>query len=581
MKKWFVKSIKEDIRRLTEEYKIHPVLIRLMLNRDIPEDRFDAFLHPNFKNSAHHPFLMKDLEKAARLIIDRANEGKKIRIVGDYDQDGNSAIMVLLDGLMVISDQLDYDIPHRVDDGYGISRSMVEKAKEDGVDLVITCDNGISAFEPVKRAKELGMEIIVTDHHQTVKDEGIEKIPEADAVVNPQQSKCSYPEKQLCGAGVAYKLIEGIYRIIGEDPLYLKQLLEYVAMGTVCDVVDLKGENRLFVKEGLKILNQSQNYGIQALVRETSLKKEIDSYALGFILGPCINASGRLDSAKRGVELLLEENMEKVDQYAKELVELNNRRKKMTVEGYEEVIKLIEKNQYYNDDIIIVNHNGIHESIAGIIAGRVKDKYHHPTVVFTSSTKEGILKGSGRSIPEYNMFEEFSKTKNLFESFGGHKMASGLSIKEEKLEDFRREINHLSHLTTEDLIEKIHIDSTLYANRITFELIDLISKLEPFGAGNPRPIFGDKGAKIEKISIVGKEENVLRLDLLIRGRKMQAIKFKAEDDILYLKNKFGEKKFAQLIVGMNVDNQIDFCYYPAINEFRDKKNIQLILEDIR
>lgn len=580
-KQWFVKNIKEDINALSQKYKIHPVLVRLMLNRDIPIEDFEKFLNPNFENSSYNPFLMKDLDLAVRTILRAVDKDFKIRIIGDYDQDGNSSILTFLDGLMILTENLDYDIPHRVKDGYGLSKRLIDQAKEDGVNLIITCDMGITNIEEVAYAKECGIHMIVTDHHEPKRVNGKEILPDAIAVVNPKREDCNYPFKKLAGAGVVFKIIQGLYTKIGEEPEYLFQLLEYTAMATVCDVVDLVDENRLFVKEGLRRLNQTENYGLQALIRETGLKTEITPYALGFILGPCINASGRLASAKLAAEMLLEENTKKIDEYAKELVSLNEKRKKMTEDGLVSIREEVLEKGYDKDPIIIAFNDELHESIAGIIAGRLKDEFYRPTIIFTKTEDENIYKGSGRSIEAYDIFEKLTEVEDILEKFGGHTQAAGLSIRKENLDKLREELNKNANLDEEDLAEKIYLDSTLYANEITFDLIDLISEIGPYGKGNRRPTFGDKGAIIKKISLVGKEENILKLDLDIRGRMMETIMFSAESTIEYLKEELGAKDFAQLIVGLPVENQLDIAYYPEINEFRGEKKIQLRLIDLR
>lgn len=580
-KQWFVKNIKEDINQLSAKYNIHPVLIRLLLNRDVPEEDFEKFLNPSFENSSYNPFLMKDLDLAVRAILRAIDKDFKIRIIGDYDQDGNSSILTFMDGLMILTDHIDYDIPHRVKDGYGLSKRLLDQAKEDDVDLIITCDLGITNIEEVEYAKELGLHIIITDHHEPKREDGKDLLPDALAVVNPKREDCPYPFKKLAGAGVVFKIIQGLFIRIQEDPEYLLQLLEYTAMATVCDVVDLVDENRLFVKEGLKRLNITENYGLQALIRETGLKTEINVYALGFILGPCINASGRLATAKMAAEMLLEENTKKIDEYAKKLVGLNEKRKKMTEDGLKRIREEVLEKGYDEDSVIVVYDKDLHESIAGIIAGRLKDEFYRPTLVFTSTEDEKILKGSGRSIEEYNLFEKLTEVDHLLEKYGGHTQAAGVSLLKEDFEKFREELNEKANLDEEDLIEKIYLDSTLYANEITFDLIDLIGQMEPYGKGNRRPVFGDKGAKIKKISLIGKEENILKLELDIRGRNMEGIMFSAEPTIEYLKEELGAKDFAQLIVGLPVENELDIAYYPEINEFRGEKNIQLRLVDIR
>lgn len=583
LKKWFVKNSKKDFREFAKKHNISPVIAKLLINRDIEDEDVESFLNPTFENSCHDPFLMKDMDKAVDMIIKAIDDFSHIRIVGDYDQDGNSATMTLLDGLMLFTDNLSYAIPNRVDDGYGISKAMVDCAKEENVDLIITCDNGISAFDAIEYAKSLGMKIIVTDHHQTIKDEEKgEILPMADAVVNPQRSDCKYPFKSLCGAGVAFKVIQGLYEKLDGDKEYLMDLLEYVAMGTVCDVVDLLDENRFFVVEGLKRLNETQNYGIKSLVKETGLKTEINTYALGFIIGPTINASGRLSDASKAIELFLEENIDIIEEHAKELVSLNTERKEMTEKGYEKIVDSIYIEKQEDRNILVLKDESIHESIAGIIAGRVKEKYNRPTLVFTKSKTEGVLKGSGRSIDGYDMYEKLAEVRDLFVSFGGHPMAAGMSIKEENFLKLREELNKRDNLTKEDLIPRIYMDSALYANKIDFDLIEDIDKLEPYGKGNSRPIFGDRNLIIEKIDILGKNQNVLKFNFNVRGRSVEGIMFNDIEDVIEkLKDKFGETDLKKSFLGLPNDNTVDIVYYPNINTFNGVSKLQLIIKDIR
>lgn len=578
-KKWFVKNLNQD---QFQALKIQwgSVLARILSNRNIKD--IEKFLYPTANNSLHDPFLMKDIDKAVDILIESIDEDKHIRIIGDYDQDGNSSIMTLLDGLGYFTKKLSYDIPGRLEDGYGVSKRLIDIAIQEGAEVIITCDNGIAAHEPIKYAKDKGLTVIITDHHQVLQKDGKDSVPEADAVINPQQSDCSYPFSELCGAGVAFKLMQALFETLGGDMNYLMELLEYVCMGTICDVVDLVDENRFFVTEGLKKLNHTQNYGIQCLKKETSLKTDFTVYAIGFIIGPCINATGRLDTAKRGVQLLYEENMQDVEKYAKELVALNNLRKEMTVKGFEKTVAIIEEKKYFKQDIIIVVEETIHESIAGIIAGRIKEKYHKPCLVLTRSSKSNILKGSGRSIEEYDMFENFSKAKDLLVRFGGHAMACGLSIDREYVEEFRQRVNELSSLSEEDFIEKIHMDSTLYISEICFEIIEDLQKLEPFGKGNSRPLFGDKNILLKQCALIGKNQHVLKMTLHSRGKDVEAILFQnVPETVEYLKQKFGEQELKKSFLGMKNTNVIDICYYPTINEFQGKKNIQLTIKDLR
>lgn len=580
MNKWLINNRGNNFSEVSQRYNIHPLIAKILLNRNITD--FQTFLNPDAENSYHDPFLMKDMDKAIDIIINAIENDQNIRIVGDYDQDGNSSTMTLLDGLGYFTDKLSYDIPNRITDGYGISFNIIDKCIEDNIDLIITCDNGISAIEQCNYAKQKGIKIIVTDHHQTIKHDGKEIIPNADAVINPQQQSCKYPFKSLCGAGVAYKLIQAINVKKGYGMLECENLLQYVAMGTVCDIVDLKDENRYFVTKGLEEINNTDNYGLKCLIEMTGIRNGVNVYSLGFIIGPCINAAGRLDTAKLGVELFRDENMDNVEAYAKILIDLNEKRKKLTEEGFNKAVEIIENTGLLNNDILICKVEGIHESVCGIIAGRIKEKYNKPTLILTKSENENILKGSGRSISEYDIFKEFDEFREMFVSFGGHPMACGLSIKEDKLDEFRNIVNQNSRLTEEDFVKKILIDSSFYVDKIDFDLIEEIDRLRPFGKDNPRPILGDKNLEIIFAKMIGKNKNVLKLKLLKNNRTIDAILFsEAIDKYNYLLEKFGENVMSQLENSIACNAKIDIIYYPEINDFNNVKNIQLNLIDLR
>lgn len=580
MNKWLINNRGNNFSEVSQRYNIHPLIAKILLNRNITD--FQTFLNPNAENSYHDPFLMKDMDKAVDIIINAIENDQNIRIVGDYDQDGNSSTMTLLDGLGYFTDKLSYDIPNRMTDGYGISFNIIDKCIEDNIDLIITCDNGISAIEQCEYAKQNGLKIIVTDHHQTIKHDGKEIIPNADAVINPQQQSCKYPFKSLCGAGVCYKLIQAINVKKGYGMLECENLLQYVAMGTVCDIVDLKDENRYFVTKGLQEINNTDNYGLKCLIEMTGIRNGVNVYSLGFIIGPCINAAGRLDTAKLGVELFRDENMDNVEAYAKILVDLNEKRKKLTEEGFNKAVEIIENTGLINDDILICNVEGIHESVCGIIAGRIKEKYNKPTLILTRSENENILKGSGRSISEYDIFTEFDEFREMFVSFGGHPMACGLSIEEDKLDAFRTKVNQNSKLTEEDFVKKILIDSSFYVDKIDFDLIEEIDRLRPFGKDNPRPILGDRDLEIIFAKMIGKNKNVLKLKLLKNNRTIDAILFsEAIEKYNYLLEKFGENVMSQLENSIACNAKIDIIYYPEINDFNNVKNIQLNLIDLR
>ena len=535
----------------------------------------DSFINPTLEK-LHDPFLLKDMEKAIDLIIETMENGESIRIFGDYDQDGISSTMTLLDGLLYFYDDISYDIPDRVIDGYGISDRMIDRAIEANVSLVITCDNGISAIDQVKRLKEKGIKVIVTDHHQVSKKEDgewVEQIlPQADCVINPKRLDNTYPFDDLCGAGVAFKLIQALYQRLDGDMEYLYGLLEYVAMGTVCDVVSLTDENRIFVREGLKRINNTEKLAIKALVEENSWNREVSAYTLGFIIGPCMNATGRLSTAKLAIDMLMEDDIEKIRTYAKKLVSLNTERKELTNIGLEKTLEIIKDKKYYNDDIIIVDVENIEESICGIIAGRIKEKFNKPTIIMTESSQNEILKGSGRSIEAYNIYKEVFEIKDILESFGGHPMACGLSIRSDKVEEFRQKLNDKSKLKKDDFVNIINIDAQIPLDKLSLEFAESLQRLEPFGKDNPKAKFADKNLFIKNINMIGKNNNTMKMILNKNGRDIEAIKFNAQKDYKYLSDKFKTN-----IIG----NRIDAVFYPDINEFNGRRNLQVKLIDIR
>lgn len=589
MEKWYLRNVKGDLDRISKSLGISKLLSKLLLNRNITSyEIMDSFIDPSL-DKLHNPELMKDMDKGIEIIVDSIKKGRNIRISGDYDQDGNSAILTLYKGLKRCGAKVDYVIPHRIIDGYGINDRIVREAKEDGIDLIITCDNGIAAFEPIKLAKDLGMKVIVTDHHDLayMEDEkGIKqyRLPEADAVINPKRWDCKYPFKELCGAGVAFKLIQALYTKMNIDMEESYELLEFVAMGTVCDVVDLIDENRIIVKEGLKRINNTNNLGLKALIKATGLEeKKINTYSLGFILGPCINASGRLDRADIAVELFLTEDSDKAQRYANRLHELNEERKAMTKKGYEKIVEQIENTDLKEKNVLVIYEPRVHESVAGIIAGRIKDKYYRPTIVLTNSKENGKVKGSGRSIEEYNMFEEISKHKELLLAFGGHPMAAGLSLDVSHIDEFRNRLNTQESLTEDDLTPKVYIDMHLPLDYISFSLIEELEKLEPFGKGNPKPLFGVKNVKVKRGFILGNNQNVLKLLLLTnRGRVIDGIYFgDIEQFEEKMCRKFGKDELNKMYAG--VDNKIvlDMIYTPMVNEYMGNRNIQINIQNYR
>ena len=584
MEKWFIRNKKYDYKRIASEFEISEIVAKLLANRDIYEKRdVELFLNPQSGrlNSAES---MKDLIKASEIIISKIKDKKRVRIVGDFDVDGVMSVYILYKGLKSFGAEVDYVIPDRVIDGYGINVDIINNANEEGIDTLITCDNGIAAIEQIKHAKELGMTVIVTDHHDIpYVDENNTKVylsSNADAIINPKQADCKYPVKNLCGAGIAYRLIRYL-----SDKLNLKkedEYLEFVAIATICDVVDLVGENRIIVKRGLEALNSTKNAGLRALIDMCGiLDKKIGVYHVGFILGPTINASGRLDTALYALELLLTEDMQLAYEMAKNLRDLNEDRRRMTIEGVEKVITQIETKKMQKSKVLVVYEPDIHESIAGIIAGRIKDKYNMPTIILTKGI-EGV-KGSARSIEEYNMYEELSKCKELLNRFGGHPMAAGLSLDEENIDELSSRLNKYTILTEEDLIPKIYIDMQLPIEYINYKLINDIKMLEPFGKGNSKPLFGEKQIKIQKGSLLGAKKNVLKLNLMSsRGQKIEGLIFNDTESFLEdIRLQYGEIQLNNMLNGVANNILVDILYYPEVNEYNGNTSLQVIIKNYR
>jgi len=586
LKKWFIKSRKTDYKEIARNFGISEIVSKLLVNRDITKsDAIKSFIHSTYEN-LHNGRDMKDLEKAVMIMKKKIEAKEKIMISGDFDVDGAISIFILYTALKKCGAEVIYEIPDRVIDGYGINENIIDKAKDMGVDTIITCDNGIAALEAIKYGKELGLTIIVTDHHDIpfVEDsEGIREFirSEADAIINPKQKDCKYEFKALCGAGVAFKFIEVLYEEMGIDKSEAYKLIEYVAIATVCDVVDLLDENRIFVKEGLKLLNETTNLGLMELIKVAGIQgKEISTYHLGFVIGPCINACGRLDSAKKGVLLLLADNPTEAESLAKELNDLNKQRKDMTQEGIEKAIEYIESNKIEKDKVLVVYTPETHESIVGIVAGRIKEHYSVPTIVLTR-TKEGI-KGSGRSIDSYNMFEELNKCKDLLTRFGGHPMAAGLSMEEGNIEALRKKLLEQTTLTEEDIIPKIYIDMQLPLEKINFNLINDLRTLEPFGKGNPKPLFAEKQVTIIKAAILGVRKNVLKLRIIMRNRTyVDGIYFgNIEEFDKIIIDKYGDDELSKLYEG-KAKVILDLVFYPTINEFNGNSSVQVVIENFR
>ncbi len=584
--KWLLRNRKVDLKAMSDKYKISQLLCKLMVNRDITDENIiNSYINPVYEN-LHSPKAMKDILLAVDIIKRKIQENKKVRIIGDYDVDGIISVFILYTALKKCGANVDYEIPDRIKDGYGINKNIVKAAYDEGIDTIITCDNGISAIDQIQYAKDLGLTVIVTDHHDVpfVEEDGLRTFisSQADAIINPKQIECEYEFKSICGAGVAFKLMEALYEELRMDKEECYKLIEFVAIATVCDVVDLIDENRIFVKNGLGMLNNTENIGIKALKKASGLEdKEITAYHLGFVIGPCLNASGRLDSAKKGLELLLMEDDEEAEKLAQEIVDLNDARKNMTKEGVDRAINIIDSTEIINDKILVVYIPDIHESLAGIVAGRVKEKYNKPTIILTKS-EEGV-KGSARSIEEYNMFEGLLACKELLDKFGGHPMAAGLSLQEDKIDMLRKNLNDKCELTDEDLTRKIMIDESLPLEYLNINLIEELEVLEPFGKGNSKPVFGVRDVKVAKAMLLGKDKNVLKLRLLTNNNfTIDAMIFndleKFENKVI---EKYGNEGLENLYNKPNNNISMDFTFYPSVNEWNGNKNIQIIVNGIR
>ena len=568
MEKWEVTAKRADFQAIGEKFHIDPVIARLIRNRDVTdESKIREYLTGTIEDLPS-PWLMKDMRKAVDILKEKISAQAKIRIIGDYDIDGVTSTYVLLKGLTRIGGKVDTYIPDRVADGYGIHEHLINRAEEDGIDTIVTCDNGIAAAAEIDMARKKNMTVIVTDHHEIPYREinGTRQVllPPANAILNPKQSDCDYPEKGLCGAVVAFKLIIALYEEYGISRKELEDYYELAAIATVGDVMDLQGENRILVKEGLRRLKDTENIGLRELIRANGLEDmKITSYHVGFVLGPCINASGRLDTAARSLALLNAKDREKAARLAGDLTALNQSRKALTEKGKEEAIQMVETTSLGQDRVLVIFLPDCHESIAGIIAGRIREKYHRPSIVLTRG--ETGIKGSGRSIEGYSMFEELVKCADLMTQFGGHPMAAGLSMEEKNVEEFRRRLNENCTLTEEDLRPKVIIDVPMPVSYITRELIEQISLLEPFGKGNTKPVFAQKGLRVLESRVFGKNRNVAKVKLMDPSGTVM--------DGVY----FGEaEEFVRFIDGKD---SISVTYYPEINIFRGRESIQIVIQN--
>ena len=563
MAKWMEIRKGADFQAVSEKFRITPFTARLIRNKDITEDEaIREYLHGDLSD-LHAASLMKGIPEAVKLLMEKIRQGAYIRIIGDYDIDGVCATYILLKGLEKVGARVDTDIPDRKRDGYGLNMELIRRAQEAGVDTIVTCDNGIAAPAEIAFAKEMGMTVIVTDHHELQ-----ETVPDADVIVNPRQPDCPYPYKKLCGAAVAWKLVQELWAGCSCPPeLAFGDLLMFAAFATVGDVMDLTGENRILVKEGLKLLRQTEHPGMSALIQVNELARDrLSAYHIGFVLGPCINASGRLDTAKRALSLLNTSDYDQALVQAAELKGLNDERKALTEEGVEDAVEQIEEGPLKKDRVLVVYLPDCHESLAGIIAGRLRERYYRPVFVLTKG--EDAVKGSGRSIETYSMFEEMSRCRELFLKYGGHPMAAGLSIPEERVEEFRRRLNDACTLTEEQLTEVIHIDMALPFSHVSERLTEELSLLEPFGKGNTKPVFATRNVRVLESRILGKNQNVLRMKLVDEsGMPRDGIFFSG--------------CMQQVLEDLQERQTVHMLYYPEVNEFRGERNLQLRILNYR
>ena len=568
MEKWMVYNKRADFQKIGQKFGIDPVIARLIRNRDIQDmEEIRSYLYGSIAEIPS-PWKLKDIDKATDILQEKIAHDKRIRIIGDYDIDGVTATCILLKGLKRLGADVDTYIPDRIKDGYGMHEQLIDKALEDGIDTILTCDNGIAAAAEIAYAKREGLTVIVTDHHD-IPFEDIESgrnwiIPKADAVVNPKQNNCQYPNKNICGAVVAWKLIWALYEKAGINQKEIWDFLELAAIATVGDVMDLQGENRIIVKEGLKKLSSTSFEGLKALIRVNNLEgAEITAYHVGFVLGPCINASGRLDTAARSLELLLADNLEDAMKLADDLYDLNQSRKAMTEQGKEQAIQSIEDNGLNEDRILVVYLPDCHESLAGIIAGRIRETYHKPVFVLTKGS-DGV-KGSGRSIEAYSMYEELVKCGDLLTQFGGHPMAAGLSMEEKNVEPFRRRLNDNCTLTEQELIPKIMIDVPMPISYLSRQLTEQLKVLEPFGKGNTKPLFAQKNLHAVGLRVLGRNQNVVKMLLMDeKGTKMDAVYF-------------GEAQ--EFVEFVQTHETISVTYYPEINVYQGRETLQVVVRN--
>ena len=591
MAKWMVSAKRADFAKIAERFQIDPVIARIIRNRDIvEEEQIDFFLNGTIED-LHAPRLLYDMEKAVAFMLSKIKKNAPIRIIGDYDIDGICSAYILLRGLKACGAKADTVIPHRIKDGYGLNDTLIEDAHKDGIDTIITCDNGIAAAPQIAYAKELGISVIVTDHHEVpyeLMEDGSRKeiLPPAEAVIDPKQEKCSYPFDGICGAVVAYKFVQVLLEeyekengSVNREEL-LQELLEFAAFATVGDVMELLDENRILVKYGLKQMIRTKNPGLKALIEVNGMQgKTLSAYHIGFVLGPCLNATGRLDTAAKALQMLNCDDFGEAVTIAGELKELNDSRKEMTRQGAEAAVAMIEEGGLGEDKVLVIYLPDCHESLAGIIAGRIKEKYHKPVFVLTKA-EEGV-KGSGRSIETYHMYEQMSLCKHLFTRYGGHKMAAGLSMSAENIEEFRNTLNRNCQLSDEDFIEKIVIDVPMPLSYIRMDFVRQLQTLEPFGNGNPKPVFAQKNVYIRQGRLLGKNENVGKYRIQDeQGNSYEMIYFgDLEKWHAFLEETFGRKEREKLYREGSDTIVIQMIYYPDINVYKGRESLQIVMQD--
>lgn len=587
MAKWMVSAKKADFDRIAQQFHIDPVIARIIRNRDIAEDEMiRQFLFGTIED-LHSPYLLKDVKKAAEILRDKIRQGKSIRVIGDYDIDGICSTYILLEGLKYCGAVADAVIPHRIHDGYGMNEHMITEAYEAGIDTVLTCDNGIAAKEQIAYAKSLGMTVVVTDHHEVpyeIGSDGARKecLPPADAVIDPKQEQCTYPFDGICGAVVAYKLVQVMlnYEHDERNRGILQELLAFAAFATVGDVMELTDENRIIVKYGLRQISESANAGMQALLNVNGLQdKPLTAYHIGFVLGPCLNATGRLDTACRALQMFLTDDRSEAVTIAGELKELNDSRKNMTLQGTQQAVSLIEESPLRDDKVLVIYLPDCHESLAGIIAGRIRERYHKPVFVLTRA--EDGVKGSGRSIEAYHMYDKMSECKELYTKYGGHKMAAGVSMAEANVDVFRTYLNEHCGLTETDFEEKILIDVPMPMSYVTADFVRQLSVLEPFGNGNSKPVFAQKNLRLIRGRILGKNSNVGKYTVEDdSGKRFEMMYFgNLEVWHSFLQDSFGQEEYDRLYREGGGSMRIHVIYYPDLDVYQGRERLQMIMQD--